>query len=399
MGMTSFKTLLTSTLFISIIFSSQAETLEGTAYKLLTGSQAYKADTYNFESTQADLKTASNLPDPELGGEYLATQESEDNKWSAELTWGLEWPGVYSARSKEAKAKISGAQLEMEVKRAEKLAEIKDLLIDYVQNACKMDLLQGLSSNNDSIYQLAENSVKGGELTRLDLHKIKLEYANIKANMAALNSERAEILGNLAAIYGQDCSEIVSQMDCVFPEIWIPSQEQLNGIGISAPGVKLANAQEEAAKGAHKVAKMESLPSISFGYKHALEEGMHFNGGTLGISIPMFSSRGKTNAAKAEIVAAQVNAQTAAMEAQAEADALVQQIALMKLQIDEIEPLIVNADYNATLLKAYRGGVLTVIDYLNDRNYFTNAEMELVTLKYNAAKAQARLQRFFAPTL
>lgn len=377
---------------------TNAESLKSTALRILTESPEYLTETYSLESVKANLKTESNLPDPELGGEYLVAPVKEDNRWAAELNWGIEWPGVYSARGKEGDMKINAARENIEAQRAERLAEITDLLLDYVRCRKKLALLDELSQNNDAIYHLAEQATKGGELTVLDLNKVKLEYANIRVAKATLIDEEAEIIAGLSQIYGKDCTGLLGQMECAFPAVTIPSEAEIAAIKDTAPAVKAAMAEAEAARKRKDVAKMEALPSLSVGYKHAFEEGTHFNGATLGISIPMFSSRGKQKAAKADILEAEIKAEAAAAGTVSEAMASYRRLKLITEQIAEIAPIVENSDYNATLLKAYEGGLITLIDYIAERNFFTNAAIELVGLRHNAAKAMAFLERYLSPT-
>lgn len=375
-----------------------AESLDETALLILKNSQDFQSENLALQSTLGSLKTQSNLPDPEVSGEYLiAAAEDESNRWGAELTWGLEWPGVYGARGKEAKLKMTVAKKRLYTQRVERLAEIKDLLLDFIQCRKKLVLLDRLSQNNDTIFQLAEQAAKGGEMTVLDLHKVKLEYANIRVVKAAVLDEEAEVKGSLSNILGRDCTEILNDMECEFPEISLPSIEELELIKTLSPEVNTALAEAESIRASRSVAKMESLPSVSFGYKHAFEDGIHFNGALLGISLPLFSSRGRQKAVKAEILEAEYKTEMAKNQVETETMQISRQLKLLDSQIREISPLVENADYNAALLKAYKGGVITLIEYITDRNYFTNAEMELLNLRLAAAKTQTKLQKYLIP--
>ncbi|MCH5229077.1 MAG: TolC family protein [Muribaculaceae bacterium] len=373
---------------------SKGATIDETAIKILKGSPAFQSDIYSLESAYRNLKTESNLPDPELGGEYLVMPSDVDNRWTAELTWSVEWPGVYGARGKEADKKFSKAGYEIHLRRMDALMEIRDLLLDYIQHKQKLDLLEELNNNNDSIYRLARESSKGGEITILDLNKVRLEYANIRSARASLLDEELEITSSLSKIYGKDCSELLKELILDFPEIVIPSDEIFSDIKNNAPSLKLAQAEAEAAEQAIRVAKMEALPSLSIGYKHAFEDGMHFNGATFGISLPIFSSRGRQKAAKADIIDAQYRIEAGREEIDADVAMTIRRLQYIKNQIDELEPIMVSVDYNTQLLKAYRGGLLTLIEYISDRNYFTTAAMDLITMKYNAAKALMQLEKY-----
>lgn len=391
---------LRSALFFSLVLLTlnnsvvKGESLDVTAMKILMGSPDFRSETYSLESAIAGFKTESNLPDPEISGEYLVLPKDVDNRWTAQLEWSVEWPGVYGARGKEAQRKMSVAQKEVLAQRAERLAEIKDLLLDYIRSNQKLLLLDELTKNNDTIYHLAEQAAKGGEMTVLDLNKVKLEYANIRVAQATLLDERSDVIGSLSRIFGKDCGELLNEMDTQFPEIILPTEEEILRIKETAPSIHAAYAEAERAYESKKVAKMEALPSLSLGYKHAFEDGMHFNGAVFGISVPVFSSRGKQKAAKAEIMDAEFKAEAKSLEIETEAMATLKRLKLITEQIDEIAPIVEKVDYNATLLKAYKGGVLTLIEYIADRNYFTNAALELVSLRHNAAKALALLQRY-----
>ena len=385
---------LTLLVALALPLTLNAESLDETAWHILKSSPQYQSENYSLESVVKNLKTESNLPDPEISGEYLVLPKDVDNRWAAQLEWGVEWPGVYGARGKEAGSKMLAAEKQLMAQRAERLAEIKDLLLDYIRSHQKIMLLEELSRNNDTIYRLAEEAAKGGEMTVLDLNKVKLEYANIRVAKATLLDEQAEVVANLSQIYGRDCSQVLDRMDGAFPEITIPSEEEIAMIKMNAPAVTAARAEADAAVYAKKVAKMEALPSLSLGYKHAFEDGMHFNGAVFGVSLPIFSSRGKQKAAKADIIDAEFKAEATSLEIETEAMATLKRLRLIVSQIEEIAPIVENADYNAALLKAYKGGVISLIEYIADRNYFTNAAVELVSLRHNAAKALAFLQRY-----
>lgn len=394
------KYILILLIFLGVSLQSSAESLDNVALKILVGSPEFSLENYSLESLAKNLKTVSNLPDPEVGGEYLFAPVKEDNRWAAELSWDLEWPGVYGARRKEADMKITGAEYALDAKRSQRLAEIKDLLLDYTQCRQKLELLEELSNNNDTIYELAHQAAKGGEMTVLDLNKVKLEYANIRAAKAILIDEKASIEGDLATIYGEDCRQLLENLDCRFPDIVLPSSEDVARIKELAPEVKTAKAEAETVRQSDKVVKMESLPSLSLGYKHQFEEDTHFNGAMLGISIPIFSSRGKRKAVKADLMEAEFKAEATALAIEAEAMAILRRLELTKRQIDEITPIVENADYNTTLLKAYKGGVITLLDYLSERNYFTNATLELVSLRHSASKALYQLKKYLPlPTI
>lgn len=372
----------------------QGLTIDQTAMKILLESPGFQADIFSLKSLQADLKTSNNLPDPELGGEYLVMPKDVDNRWAAEINWGIEWPGVYGAKGKEAKSRMNSADKAVYAQRVDKLAEIKDLLLDYILCRQKLGVLEELDKNNEKIYQLSEAQSKNKEMTVLDLNKVKIEYSNIKGARAALLQEQTEIIAALSEIYGENCDQLLSNMECSFPEIYAPADLDVSKLRNASPAFQSALAEAEIARKVKKVSKMEAFPSLSVGYKHQYEDGMHFNGAILGISIPIFSSRGKQKAADAQIREAEYKVETTATSVDTEINALVSRLTLLKQQVDEISPYVENVDYNNILTKAYEEGLLSLLDYISERNYFATAEVEFLSLRHSAAKTQNSLKKY-----
>ncbi len=369
--------------------SSRAESPENVALRILESDPSMQSLYLDNEALKEALKTEANLPDPEIEGEYLFAPAGETNRWGAGLSWGLEWPGVYSARRNVNAGKIMVAEAGANMIKRERLIEIKRLLLDYVLQEKQLELLKNVNSVNDSIMTLAANAERGGEMTKIDLNKLKLERASLNSQIAEIMSGREETVSSLSSIYGGDCSALLKGMNCDFPALDPPSMND----GENSPEVIAARAEAEAAIKEEKAASMESLPGISIGYQHAFEEGIHFNGASLGISIPLFSSRNKKKAAKAATVAATHKAEAAKIAASEKIKGGLKRLSLLKNRIDEIRPILEDSGNNLLLMKAYKGGVITLIDYLNERNYFKQAGLDLLTLRYEAAITLLDLQQ------
>ena len=337
------------------------------------------------EAAALEMSAETNLPDPEVEGEFLAAPKGVENRWGAGISWGFDWPGLYSARKGKVRGEIDRltAQENLAVKNT--VNEIRRLILDYILQTNRISVLKGIEASNDTVADLAAKANKGGEMTLLDLNKIRLETASLEVRLSTLISERQSTVGRLSAIAGKDCQPILEEMECVFPEPGDISESELReGIGKSRE-MELAKSEINAASLGRKVAKMESLPSLSIGYRHAFEDGNHFNGGSLGFSLPLFSGRGKGKAAKAALEAANLAAEQIRYENESSGIISLRQLDLLKKEIAAVAPLLESADSNALLLKAYRSGVITLIDYLGERNYYTEAAMQLLEMRYAAA--------------
>lgn len=349
--------------------------------KILEASPATHADALGVATLEETLKTEGNLPDPEIEGEYLFAPGEEKNRWGAGISWGIEWPGVYSARKTEARGRLTAAEAAAANVRRGRLIEIKRLLLDYVLAERQLAVLEEIKSTNDSIMELSGKAERHGELTRLDLNKLRLEQATLGSNVSMAVNARDEAVMQLNILYGNDCTPLLRDMVCDFPEIAVPEKTDY----LLSPSVQAAKAETVAGKGGLKVAEAESYPALSIGYQHAYEDGVHFNGANIGISLPVFSSRGKKAAAKAALAEAEFKAEKAVADAKAAVEGSERKLLVLCRQIEEMSPVVSDPANTSLLMKAYRGGVITLIDYLNERNYFTNAALDLLSLRHAAA--------------
>lgn len=382
---------------IPLLFSTvKAFTLDETALVILKGGADFQGEVLSLEALAQNMKTDSNLPDPQLGGEYLVAAGDEPNRWGMDLTWNVEWPGVYNARGKEAEAKLEVRKQFITVDRKNRLADIKKLLLDYVLQEKTLQLIDGLAKNAETMIEVAQTSVKSGEITRLELDKLGLEKALLNASRVSLIDERSVTETQLAELFGADCSPLLKQMICEFPTVTLPTREEIECISASSPEVLAAMAQTEAARRARKVASMEALPNLSVGYLHEFEDGMHFNGASLGISVPIFSSRNKQKAAKADIAEAVFKAESEQAKATIQIEQYLKRISQLRSQIAETAPFLENEDHAALLQKAYENNLITMIDYLTEINYFTKARIELLALRHAESTAMAELERYIA---
>ena len=373
---------------------SQPLSFDETALKILKGSPLYVAEELGYEAATLSLKTETNLPDPQLEGEFLSTRADVTDRWSAQLSWDLDWPGIYNARKKNADALAKEASMALTTGRNERLGEIKKLLADYILQEKKLKLMNDLSRTNDSILLLSRSAAKDGEITLLDLNKIRLENASIHGMEATLADERFATISALSAYYGVDCEGLLQSMICDFPAPYIPTDTEIEEFALNSPDVAGADARLQAANAAAKVARMEMYPSLSVGYKYAYEDYMHFNGATLGISLPIFSSRNKKKAADALKSEADYNLHATKDATILRMRQLSERLKNMKGQTDEISAILNETDHSSLLLKAYKEGVITLVDYLTERNYFTNAELDYLNLRHSITLTAIELQNY-----
>ena len=330
-----------------------------------------------------ETRTIANAPDPTLEGDYMWMPEGVDNRWNVAIGYEFEWPGVYKSRRNLGKAMREANSAEADAGVYEKYIEILKEIGTYLYAERRIGMMRNIQSATDSLHSAAVRATKGGQMSRLDLSKITLEQGRVNTLIANLEAEKNGSEGNLKTLNGgHDCVALLNSIDRTWVMTPTHSLEEYLDEARTNPGLKKAIAELEVADRNIGVAKAEGLPGISVGYHHDFEDAMHFNGATLGVSIPLFSNRGKVKAAQAAKAVAEYQVNVTTDKVESEITALYDEVQLIDQALKVPMEVFASTDYNTLLLKAYRGGELSLTDYLQERSWFSEAHLDLLELQY-----------------
>lgn len=335
------------------------------------------------DAKNIEVQTLGNAPDPEISGGYMIAPKGETNRWDVGVSYAMEWPGVYGARRSMGKVTRNANDAEIlalaNVKRLEILTKIEE----YLYADQRLNLMQQMADATDSIQILAEKSRRGGQMSQLDLAKVSLERGRVDSELAKIKNDKVTLEGELTTLNGgYNTKALLESIDRnVIAEPLMPIESYIDGAK-SNPDFLKAMADFEAAKQNVKVANAENLPSLSIGYAHEFEDGMHFNGANLGVSIPLFSTRGKKKAAKAAVAAAEHAATAVADRTESEVKALYDQVVALDKALEVPKQIFGSTDYTALLLKSYRGGEISLVDYLQERTWFIETYLDFLEQSY-----------------
>lgn len=370
-------------LLLGFAFESYAITAQEAANAILSrnGDRLQIANEQNAKDLET--KTLANAPDPSVEGDYMILPKGVDNRWNVGISYEMEWPGVYKSRRDLSRA-IQGANAaEADAGVYEKYIEILQEIGTYIYSERRIAIMKQIGVATDSLHSAAMRATKGGQMSRLDLSKITLEQGRINALIANLEAEKSGSEGTLKTLNGgMDCSALLESIDKEWVMTPTHSLEEYIAEAKSNPQLLKAIADYDVAKNSVSVAKAEALPNISVGYHHDFEDGMHFNGATLGVSIPLFSNRGKVKAARAAQAVAEYQVNIKTDQVESEITALYDEVQLIDQALKAPMEVFGTTDYNTLLMKAYKGGELSLTDYLQERTWFNEAHMDFLELQY-----------------
>lgn len=370
--------------------------IDGIMNEIATNNLELKASEMNIQSDKMTIKATNNLSDPTAEMEYLFGNKGLGDKWGFGISQSFDWPGTYSARGNANKSRINALSYVGEMKRLEILLKAKQICIDIINVNKLIAAQKEIYDNVKSLYDQYTKGFNHGEISILDINKLKLELLSSNQKLDEYNSQKNVLIESLRGVNGN--AEINAETLATLNTYPVSNLESLSyyteKINKYDPEANFYINTTEANKKDVITSKMGWAPGFTVGYKYSNELGEKFNGFTVGISIPLFSNRNKVNATKAKYIADTYSQQNVIISKQTQANAQYSQLLSLSMQIDAYK-VVLNDNQNINVLnKALSGGQITLLNYLMEVRYFLDAQNTLLGIEYSFNQILADLDRY-----
>lgn len=374
----------------SVMLSAEELDFSTTTQTLVSAMLPGEADDARLTAEQAAIKSEVVPEDPEVEFEYLWPSRSmETNEWSASISQTLPDFRKMAASRKVVKAIDSLKVYSQMAAVADARFEAEKKIIALIGARRDLMLLSNMHEYIDSLEVAYNRAWERGEVTILDLNKIKIEHARVSsANDEAEATYKALIAEIVALSKGGLTASLLANLND-YPLSFLAVDEKLlacNGgdmstVVIRSPQYRALDAEACVASAKYNLASKARFPQLTVGYVHGWEDGFHLNGVSAGLTLPVYSRNSVKSAAAAEELALNLDNEVKKNEMIAEANADYAKVGILKRRLAALGPAIENTN-NARLLKlALDGGEISLLEYLQEINYFVEAARE-----YNAAK-------------
>lgn len=348
------------------------------------------------EAETLTIKAENNLSDPEVEFEHQWGARDVGNKWSVSVSQSFDWPGVYRSRAKVSDAQSQAFRLLYLAEESDLRLRVQSTLADYIAARNQLVLATEISDNLAIIADKIALAFEHGEATILDRRKIDFERVDAANKADAARSLVESLKYELLTLNGGKYVALDELND--FPAIAFKSEEYyLDRHEASDPALLAETYLTEAARQSVSAASRNALPGFSLGYIHNVELGDHFNGLKVGVTLPIFSNRHRKAAAVEEARARAISADQTALTVHnrvltdyAKARVLANRLS----EYDSLFPDGQSSDYLELLRKSYEGGQMSLIVYLYEINYYTEARSRLIELKLEQTTTLLSLSRF-----
>ncbi|MCM1309904.1 MAG: TolC family protein [Bacteroides sp.] len=320
------------------------------------------------------------LAPTEVGFTYEWPSKSVyDLKRELTVEQSFDWPGAYGARRAAARIAEVARQERLRATERSLKKETRELLCRIVDANLRCDMLRTIVSNLDSLHGSMHQMLERRQITELDHRKVALEEVSMKQQLSDAESARAETLAQLAALNGGTLPAESAELRS-YPEQTLQPLE--NYLRIESPEVAAMRQESSAIQLDAKAEKMALYPGFSLGYVFEHEGPSYHHGFSIGLTLPSYSAKPKTEAARwqaraLELQAEQVESDRRAAISAAHASAV------------HIEKLLKDYDYAfgkeypQLLKKALVGGQLSYIEYFSELNFYLTARLDYLSQLLN----------------
>ena len=374
--------------------AANAITIEDVIANVKQNNKELKYTTAQIDAQASEIKTNNNLSNPVVEGGYLFGKGPAENKWEVGVSQEFEWPGLYSSRGAANKARVEAMKLGYSVKQLQLLTEAYGVCLDIISLNRQIEYEKNIQSNIDALYEKNMKAFEHGEVSVIDINKLKVERIGLQQKIDDCVLRRDALVKQLEGYNANMPLAGVESLNEYPAQQLVSLDEYLAEAKESAPEVMQYRVDMAADEKDVKVAKMQGLPKFSLGYKHANEEGNSFNGATVGVSLPIFENRGKKKAAKAKAISSQLAYDNAVLVLTNEVTTNYNKATTLGKQLAGYSEALDGVNNVEILNKALAGGQISLLTYLQEVRYFVEARAVMLEMESEYNQVLVNLNKY-----
>lgn len=264
-----------------------------------------KALRINNEAALLDIRAQNNIQQDISFSYSPFFQKGVEGIASSEMvvSMGFDFPTQYFARHKSGDFQEKALAMQYSLQRRDLMVEARNLCLDLVRLKRERILLEKRLANADELIVLVEKKFNEGGAGIIELNMVKMERMNVKTLVAQNDAAVKTAELGLRTLNG---NIPVSLSTAEYPqeEAIMDFESFCSELMASDKSILAAQASIDAAEQEIKVNQQNWIPKFEVGYRRNTALCDASNGFLVGASIPIFSSRNKTKAAKSRYEAA-----------------------------------------------------------------------------------------------
>ena len=368
--------------------------IDGALAEIETNNTTLKALQKSAEAQKRANHAENALADPEVGYNRLwGSPGSIGNRTDVSASQEFDIPTITGAKGRLAKGKDNMVEWQYKAERAAILLEAKLALIDAIYYNKYIAELERRLSHADAMLRAQSKSMEAGESNKMEYNNVSLNLAKIATEMKKAGAERQAVMRQLERLNGGQPLK-VTEMEYAMMDLPADFQSWYQQNAEAHPALGYARSQQLTSRRQLSLEKQSALPSISLGYISEKTMGEHYQGVSVGLSVPLWSSSRRIKQARSEAEAAEAMREDAQRQLEGK---LKEKFLLAKGLADAAaasKKALAESDNSRLLAKALQAGEISMVEYLVGLSYYYDAIDDTLTSERDSQKAYAELTDF-----
>jgi len=368
------KNLIISILLLSTGFSVTAQSEYETILQQIEANNATLAALrLQTEAQKLSNRTGLAPANPEVEFHYLwGSPYAIGNRTDISVRQSFDFPTAYAHRSKIANLQNSNAELSYKAERLNILLSAKQASIELVYYNALLKEYAVRLQNAGRIAEAYKIKLDKGETNILEHNKAQLNLTTVQAEVTQIETERTALLLELKRLNGG--KEIVFSND-VFSANTLPTnfEEWYATAQNKSPVLQYVRTQIEIEQRQVKLNRAMGLPKFSAGYMSEKIVGEHFQGVTVGMSIPLWENRNRIKQAKAQTQATEAILEDSKVQFYNRLQTLYIKANALQQNAQKIRQSFTANNNEPLLKKALDAGEISLLTYLLEIEFYYNA--------------------------
>lgn len=347
-----------------------------------------------IESSQLELKTTNNLPDPQANVYYLPFGNNSTSAYAEfQLSQSLDFPTVYKARKELIAKQQEQLELDYAIKKQAILLEAKKHYNHLVYLNKSKELAQFRIEQAALVYSQIQKLFEKGQIGILESNKSKIVLLKEQFKISSIENDVSEVLLLLKSLNGGKgitVSPVAYLVNLELIELDVIVEE----MQLLSPNSLLLSKMESIAQQEIKLSRNMGLPNLTLGANYQGISGDNYAGLYGGFSLPLWSNRNKVKAAKInysyhqELSNSEKNKDYRFLEEQFND----YQNSLNKY--NQYRNAFDGLNSTSLLLKSYEMGQISFMEYYTEIKFYEEAEDEMLLIEYQLNQLKAEIFKF-----
>ena len=390
------KKILYSILLLSVFQTAPAQDRIGSLLQQIEqNSTTLKTLLEQKEARMYGNRTGLTPSNPEVEFTHLwGNEHTGGNSKEVGVTQALDFPTVYSSRTRIARLQNHGEEQTYAMERLNLLLAAKTICLEMTYYNAMALVYERQVGNARQIARTYERLKEHGDGNLIEYNKAALNLANIDNLCKQNRIERERLHAELVRMNG---GKEIDFEETEFEEVLVPEDFETwyQNVETAFPSMKLLKNRIEVAREEIKLSRAENFPKIQLGYRGEMAGGEQFHGLSIGISIPLWENRNRTSQAKAASVAAQYEMTDAGVFFYNQLKYLFDKANSLKENVSRYEVVIRNCNNDELLFKAYDSGEMSLLDYLLEMQYYFDTWTQYLSAKRDLSVCIAQMNAIY----